>query len=208
MESVMPKLLLATGNSHKVREFLSLLRGVSFQLTTPAWEGLNVTVTEVGVSMEENARLKATTYGTRSGLLTLADDSGLEVEALGGGPGILSARCAGENASDEEKIEYLLTQLKGIPDGRRTACFCCVIAIATPQGKVRLCRGECQGFILTEPRGSYGFGYDPVFYLPELDKTMAELTLKEKNKVSHRGKAAQRARRILESIGVTREGDN
>ena len=124
-----------------------------------------------------------------------------EVEALGGLPGPLSRRFAGEGASDEDRIAFLLRKLEGVPWERRGARFVCAIALTTPAGELTLCRGECPGIIALEPRGEQGFGYDPVFYLPELDKTMAQLPLEEKNQVSHRGKAAQEAKRILERLG-------
>ena len=132
----------------------------------------------------------------------MADDSGLEVHILGGAPGRLSARWAGEDASDEDRVAYLLSKLKDVPIEERSAQFRCVIAIATPEGEVELCSGECQGLIALEPKGSEGFGYDPVFYLPELGKTMAELPLEVKNRYSHRGKAARKARRLLEKLKV------
>ncbi len=193
----MPKLLLATNNEGKAREYRSLLEGVPFELVTPAEVGISTEVAEVGKSFEENARLKATTLAAESGLLSLADDSGLEVEALGGEPGMLSARYAGEGASDEDRVSYLLTKLEGVPQERRTARFRCVIAIATPEGDVELCSGECDGVIAFAPRGEGGFGYDPIFYLPEMGKTMAELSPETKNRVSHRGRAAEKARQLL-----------
>jgi XTP/dITP diphosphohydrolase len=162
-------------------------------LVLPAELGITTKVSEVGDSLEENARLKASVMAGESQLLALADDSGLEVDALGGEPGQLSARYAGEGASDRDRIDYLLARLKGVPWERRTARFRCVIALATPDGEVELCSGECPGFITFEPRGEQGFGYDPIFYLPQLDKTMAELPLEVKNQVSHRGKAARQA---------------
>jgi len=197
----MPKLLLATNNKGKAREYKSLLQGIPFELVTPAELGISTEVAEVGKSFEENARLKAKTLAAESRLLALADDSGLEVDALGGEPGTLSARYAGEGASDRDRVSYLLTKLEGVPQEKRTARFRCVIAIATPQGEVELCSGECEGFIAFEPRGNRGFGYDPIFYLPELKKTMAELPPELKNKVSHRGKAAVKAREVLERLG-------
>ena len=171
------KLLLGTNNHGKVREYVMLLQNLPFTLVTPAEQGITTTVSEVGESLEENAKLKATTLAAQSHLLTLTDDSGLEIDALGGEPGRLSARYAGEGASDRDRINYLLARLKSVPWPERSACFRCVIAIATPDGMVKLCSGECQGFIACEPRGEEGFGYDPIFYLPELDKTMAELPL-------------------------------
>jgi len=193
----MPKLLLATGNKAKVREYKDLLQGLPFELVSLAELGINTRVDEVGGSLEENARLKATTLSRESQLLTLADDSGLEVDVLGGEPGRLSARYAGEGASDRDRVNYLLSRLKDVPEGKRSACFRCVIALATPDGEVELCSGDCRGVITLEPRGEEGFGYDPIFYLPGLDKTMAELTLEEKNRVSHRGRAAREAIKLL-----------
>ena len=195
-----PKLLLATGNQGKIREYRSLLREVPFELVTPADVQISGSVEEAGKSLEENARLKATTLANKSQLLTLADDSGLEVDALGGEPGPLSARYAGENATDQDRVNYLLSKLKGVPWEKRTACFCCVIALATPDGKVELCGGECRGIIAFEPRGEQGFGYDPVFYFPELGKTLAELPLAIKNQVSHRGQAARKAAQMLAEL--------
>ena len=195
-----PKLLLATNNQAKVREYKSLLQDLPYELVTLAEQGINVSVSEVGESLEENARLKATGLAAESQLTALADDSGLEVDALGGEPGRLSARYAGEDASDRDRINYLLTRLEGVPEEKRSARFRCVIAIATPDGKVELCSGECQGFITLTPKGEQGFGYDPIFYLPELGKTMAELPLALKNQVSHRGRAARQVYRVLEKL--------
>lgn len=200
----MPKLLLATNNEGKVREYKILLEGVPFELVTPADVGISTEVVEVGRTFEDNARLKATTLAAQSGLLSLADDSGLEVVALGGEPGTLSARYAGEGASDSDRVSYLLTKLEGVPGDKRAARFKCVIAIATPRGTVELCSGECDGFIALSPKGKRGFGYDPIFYLPELGKTMAELPLESKNKISHRGRAAARAREVLERLATNR----
>jgi len=191
------KLLLATNNRGKARELKELLRELPFELVLPGELGITAEVEETGGSLEENAALKATVLARESRLLALADDSGLEVDALGGEPGPLSARYAGEGASDKDRVEYLLAKLKGVPREKRTARFRCVIAIATPEGKVELCYGECQGLITFGPRGEKGFGYDPVFYFPELDKTMAELPLDVKNKVSHRGVAAREAVKYL-----------
>ena len=193
----MPKLLLATNNKGKVREYKQLLKDLPFELVSPAELGINTEVDEVGGSLEENARLKATILARESRLLVLADDSGLEVDALGGEPGRLSARYAGEGASDRDRVNYLLAKLKDVPGEKRSARFRCVIVIATPDGAVELCSGECHGFITLEPRGEEGFGYDPIFYFPQLDKTMAELPLEIKNQVSHRGQAARQAVQLL-----------
>jgi len=199
---LLKKLLLATNNEAKVREYKGLLQALPLELVTLAQEGITTVVSEVGESLEENARLKATALSTESGLVALADDSGLEVDVLGGEPGCLSARYAGEGASDRERIDYLLARLKGVPGEKRSARFRCVIAVAMPEGRVEFCSGECQGFITLEPRGRGGFGYDPIFYLPELDRTMAELPLKSKNRVSHRGQAARKLPPVLARLGI------
>lgn len=196
----MPKLLLATNNNAKVREYKALLADLPYRLVTLADEGIDLVVEEVGESLEENARLKATLLAARSRLITLADDSGLWVDALGGEPGRLSARYAGENATDRDRVGYLLKKLEGVPREKRTARFKCVIALATPEGRVELCKGECEGLITFQPEGERGFGYDPIFYLPELRKTMAELTLEEKNKVSHRARAAWQVPEALANL--------
>jgi XTP/dITP diphosphohydrolase len=196
----MAKLLLATTNVGKLREYRQLLEGLPFEMMTPADEGIDIAVAENKRTFEENARLKATTYSGLSGLVTLADDSGLEVDALDGEPGIISARFAGKEASDKDRIEHLLARLEGVPWEKRTAHFRCVVAIATPEGRTELYDGECQGLIGFEPKGENGFGYDPIFYLPEFGKTMAELTVEVKNQVSHRGRAARKAYRILEQL--------
>ena len=196
--SVSYKLLLATNNQGKAREYRSLLKSIPLELVTLAEQGITTVVDEAGESLEENARLKATLLAAETELLALADDSGLEVDALGGEPGRLSARYAGDDASDNDRVNYLLLRLGNVPWHKRFACFRCVIALATPSGEVELCSGECRGFITFEPKGKQGFGYDPVFYLPELGKTMAELPLEIKNRVSHRGQAARKVRRLLQ----------
>ncbi len=198
----MSKLLLATANQGKVREYMMLLQNLPFELVTLAEQSITTVVNEMGESLEENARLKATVLAEQSQLLTLADDSGLEVDALGGEPGRLSSRYAGEGASDRDRVNYLLARLKGVPWLERSARFRCVIAVATPSGMVELCSGECRGVITFEPRGEAGFGYDPVFYLPELDKTMAELPLEIKNQISHRGQAARKIYQVLKRLRV------
>jgi XTP/dITP diphosphohydrolase len=195
-----PKLLLATGNKAKLVELVSLFQELPCKLVTPSDIGISTDVDETGSNLEENARLKATALAARSRLLTLADDSGLEVRALGGKPGVLSARYAGTGASDAERISRLLSQMKDIPLNRRRAKFRCVIAVATPDGQVSLFSGDCPGLINFEPRGEMGFGYDPIFYLPRLGKTMAELLPEVKNRVSHRGKAARKAMPLLKRL--------
>lgn len=196
----MPKLLLASSNPGKIREYRLLLDNLGCQIVTLPEQGITEVVAEQGDSYEENARMKAVAYAKSSRLITLADDSGLEVDALNGKPGVHSARFAGENATDADRVAKLLAMLNGVPRDNRTACFKCVIAIATPEGGLDLCQGDCRGIITLEAKGENGFGYDPVFYLPELGKTMAELSLELKNKLSHRGHAARKAMEILTQL--------
>ena len=198
------RLLLATSNKGKVREYRSLLQSLPFDLVTLAEVGITADVEEVGETLEENARLKATALAAQSQMSALADDSGLEVDALGGEPGRLSARYAGEGASDRDRVNYLLSKLEGVSWEERSARFRCVIAVAVPDGQVEFCSGDCRGVIALEPKGEQGFGYDPIFYLPELDKTMAELPLEVKNEVSHRGKAARKVSQALKRLGYDR----
>jgi len=193
----MPRLLLASSNPGKVREYRLLLDNLGYQIVTLSEQGISKVTTESGNTYAQNAEIKATTYAKLSQLITLADDSGLEVDALHGKPGIHSARFAGENATDADRVTKLLAMMDGIPWNRRTAHFKCIIAIATPEGKLELCQGKCPGIIAFEAKGKNGFGYDPIFYLPKLAKTMAEIPLEIKNQLSHRGEAAQRARKIL-----------
>lgn len=194
------RLLIATHNRGKLTEFKELLAGMPFELVTLDDVGLRDDVEENGATYAENARAKALEYARRSGLLTLADDSGLEVDALGGEPGVRSRRYAGDHKTDPERIAFLLDKLRQVPRSKRTARFRCAIAVADPHGEVRECAGECQGVIEFAPRGSNGFGYDPVFELLDRGKTMAELPAEEKNKISHRARAAERAREILKDL--------
>lgn len=194
----MPTLLVATNNPGKVLEFRELLSGLPVAITFPSECGLILEVAETGETFEENARIKAAAYGKASGLLTLADDSGLEVDALGGAPGVWSARYAGPKASDADRVDKLLSALAGVPPRDRRARFRCVVAIATPDGRVRTEEGACEGTIGFEPRGSNGFGYDPVFVVHgQGGLTMAELAPEIKNQISHRARALMAARRVL-----------
>lgn len=196
-------ILLATGNPGKARELAELLAGVPYTLVTLADVGLPDDVEEVGVTLEENALIKARSYARRSGLTTLADDSGLEVDALGGAPGVHSKRFAGEDATDEERVAYLLQRLEGTPLEERTAAFRCVLAVAVPDGRALTREGVCRGIITDTPQGSDGFGYDPVFWVPEVGRTMAELTPSEKNRISHRARAAREAAELLRGSEVS-----
>jgi XTP/dITP diphosphohydrolase len=198
----MERLLIATNNKGKIREFQALLAGIPYALVTPNDLNLKLEVEETGVSYEANARLKARAFSQASGLLTLADDSGLEVDALNGEPGIHSARYAGPAAKDGNKIDFLLSKLQGVPEEKRTARFRCVIAIAGAVEKVWYCEGKCEGRITLAPRGAEGFGYDPVFLFPEMGKTMAELPEDVKNQISHRGRAAFEAVKYLKGLST------
>jgi len=198
----MPRLLLATTNKGKAAEYRDLFKGLDFELVTLDQAGISREADESYNTFEENARHKAAFYAELGGLLTLADDSGLEVDALNGEPGVRSSRYAGDNATDADRVSYLLDKLKDIPQQKRRARFRCVIAVARPGGPVETVEGVCDGYIAMEPRGRNGFGYDPVFYLPEYGRTIAELSPETKNRISHRGRAAVKARRLLEIMPV------
>lgn len=194
----MSQFLLATNNLHKAAEFRAILSGCGWELVTPAEIGLKLKVEESGATYAENASLKALAFARASGMPALADDSGLEVDALGGEPGLRAARFAGPEATDEERRRLLLQRLQGVPRGQRTARFRTIIAIATLEGEVSFSEGVLEGRIAETERGGHGFGYDPLFELREGNKTLAELTPEEKNRISHRGLAAAGARRLLE----------
>ena len=196
------KLLIATHNRGKLREYRELLDGLPYELVTLDDVGITHDIEETGATFEENARIKAIAYSQQSGLLTIADDSGLEVDALGGEPGVYSKRYAGDGASDSDRIHFLLNKLRDVPDTKRSARFRCVIVIADAQGKQWTSAGKCEGKIAFAPRGTNGFGYDPVFLMADYNfvQTMAELPEAEKNRVSHRGRATEGARKILESL--------
>ncbi len=196
----MRKLLIATHNRGKVREYRRLLEGLPFDVVYLDELGINDSVEETGETFAENAISKALAYARMTGLLTWADDSGLVVDALGGAPGVRSARYAGPGATDEERYRKLLHEMDGIPWEKRTARFRSVVAIATPGGHAWTTEGVCEGMIAFEPKGNYGFGYDPIFYLPELGKHMAELPPDKKNRISHRGEAAGKAKKLLERL--------
>lgn len=190
----MTKLLVATNNPGKVAEYRELLAGLPVEITYPAQEGLDLEIDETGETFEANALIKALAYAHASGLPSLADDSGLEVDALGGAPGVRSARYAGPRASDAGRYRKLLDELASVPDEQRTARFRCVVALALPSGDVMTADGTCEGKIGFVPRGQYGFGYDPVFVVDCFQgKTLAELPPDVKNLISHRARAVAAA---------------
>src|SRR2546428_143316 len=198
LEICMLSLLLATTNRHKLKEFRAIFANLPFHLLSLNDLHLDLDVEETGTTFVENARLKALAYAQAAEMLTLADDSGLEIDALGGAPGVYSARFLQPDASYEERFRFILEQLRGLPMEQRTARFRCVITLAEPSGYCRSVTGVVEGVIADAPRGEHGFGYDPIFLLPELGKTMAELTPEVKNRISHRGRAARLARALLE----------
>ncbi|MGD9651947.1 MAG: XTP/dITP diphosphatase, partial [Candidatus Dadabacteria bacterium] len=189
------EIVLATGNKGKVKEFEGLLHGIAARIIGLGDLESPPEVVEDGETFMDNALKKARTIAKFSGKPALADDSGLAVDALGGRPGVYSARYSGDDATDEKNIDKLLGELGDAE--HRSARFVCFLALVTPDGKETVVSGKCEGVILTERRGSGGFGYDPVFYLPEYGKTMAEIPADLKNQISHRARAAEKLVRIL-----------
>ena len=184
------KVILASKNPHKLTELSVILSQHGFEIALESEYGLDIDVDETGTTFEENSLLKAEAVMKASGLPVLADDSGLMVDALDGAPGVYSARY-GHKSSDGERTEFLLENMKDVPDDKRTAKFVCVITCLWPDGRKIVARGECPGVITREVHGKNGFGYDPVFYLPELGMTYAELPSEQKNAISHRARALQ-----------------
>lgn len=194
-------IVVATRNTGKVREIAELLIDLPYRFINLLDMPEIPEVVEDGDTFEANAVKKAVETARAAGMWALADDSGLEVDALGGRPGVYSARFSGENATDESNRQLLLELLKDIPLDRRSARFVCVIAIASPKGDVRTVRGNCEGRISFAPRGSSGFGYDPLFEVPEFSwMTFAEIEEFQKNSISHRGRALQAAKEILKDL--------
>ncbi len=186
-----PILLFASTNRGKIRELAALLKGTGYGLTTPDELGLDLDVEETGQTYEENARLKAAAFCQASGLYSLADDTGLEVSALDGAPGLHSARFSSiPNASDADRRQLLISRLRNKPRPW-LARFVCVVALASPDGPMESAFGSCDGEIIPDERGREGFGYDRIFLFPKLNKTMAELKMEEKNRISHRAMAVR-----------------
>ena len=196
----MNRLLIATNNKGKLEEVQALLSGLPIELITPDRAGVELHVTEDGRTYADNAGKKAAAFARMSGLISLADDSGLEVDALNGAPGLYSARYVpGGSATDADRRAFLLSNLRPHPRPW-PARFRAAIAIAVPHGTVQTVEGECEGEIIPEERGTGGFGYDPIFFIPELGRTMAELDMEEKNRISHRARAIIKARPILKAL--------
>jgi XTP/dITP diphosphohydrolase len=193
----MPILIIATTNPGKLREYAAILADLPLTVRSLGDIGADVDVEETGATFADNARLKAEYYARHTGHTVLADDSGLEVAALGGEPGVYSHRYAGPGASDADRNALLLRKLADVPAGRRGARFVCVIALARPDGAVELVEGVLPGAIADAPRGSGGFGYDPLFVIEGEDATLAEIPAARKNQISHRARAAQAARSVI-----------
>ncbi|MGC9319256.1 MAG: XTP/dITP diphosphatase [Armatimonadota bacterium] len=200
MRTVLRRLILATENQHKVREIRTLLADLAVEVGHLGELERPPELTETGQSFAENARQKACAVAEATGELALADDSGLMVDALGGEPGVRSARYAGEGGSQQDLIEKLLHELEGVELCDRTARFVCVLSLCGPEGEIGRWEGVVEGLITAEPRGHGGFGYDPVFYYPPAEMTFAQMPPGDKNRVSHRGRALEAFRRDLPAI--------
>jgi XTP/dITP diphosphohydrolase len=196
----MHKLVIATHNQGKLLEYRQLLADLPLEVVSLDDLGITVDVNETGQTFAENARLKAQAYAKMTGLATWADDSGLEVNALDGRPGVYSARYGGPGLSDPDRVRLLLQEMDGLPAPQRTARFRCAVAIALPDGSLHTVEDAVEGLIAGAPRGDNGFGYDPVFLLPDRSLTMAELPPAVKNLISHRGKAARAAKLLIAQI--------
>ena len=193
----MEKIILATGNENKVREIRQIMEGCGIEIISMKEAGVFEDITEDGTTFEENAVIKAKTIAAKAGMLTLADDSGIEIDFLDKAPGIYSARFMGENTPYSEKNSAILDKLSGVPDEKRTARFVCAVAAVWPDGKYETVRATMEGIIAHKAAGENGFGYDPIFFLPEKGCTSAELSPEEKNAISHRGKAFRMMREKL-----------
>ncbi|MGN0418512.1 XTP/dITP diphosphatase [Anaerostipes faecalis] len=191
------RLIFATGNEGKMREIREILADTGYEILSMKEAGIDLDIVEDGKTFEENAIIKAKAVMEASGELTLADDSGLEIDAFGGEPGIYSSRYLGEDTSYTEKNQIILERMKDIPEEKRSARFVCVIAAAFPDGQTYTTRGTMEGIIGYESKGGNGFGYDPIFYLPEFKKYSAQLSSDEKNHLSHRGEALRKMKEVL-----------
>ncbi|TWT26302.1 XTP/dITP diphosphatase [Planomicrobium sp. CPCC 101110] len=193
----MKKVIIATQNKGKAKDFETLLSPLGYQVLTLRDVAEELDIEETGATFEENAIIKAEAVASALQTPVIADDSGLEIDALNGEPGVYSARYAGGVKSDEANIDKVLDKLGGVPEEERTARFRCVLAVAAPDQKTVTVSGSCEGRIWSERRGENGFGYDPIFYVPALGKTMAELSPEEKAAISHRGNAIRELKNAM-----------
>lgn len=196
-DEFMKKIIFATGNEGKMKEIRLILADLPVEVVSMKEAGIDVNIVEDGDTFEENALIKATTIRDLTGELVLADDSGLEVDYMDKAPGVYSARFLGEHTSYTIKNQYIIDKLKDVRGSERSARFVCVIAAAFPNGQTRTCRGTIEGEIGYKPAGANGFGYDPIFYVPEYGCSTAELSPEVKNKVSHRGKALEAMKSVV-----------
>lgn len=196
----MKRLVFATGNEGKMKEIRMILGDLDYEILSMKEAGITADIVEDGKTFEENAEIKAKAISKLANCLVLADDSGLEVDYMDKQPGIYSARWLGEDTSYDVKNNKIIENLKGVPDEERTARFVCAVAAAFPDGRVITKRGTIEGIIGYEQRGENGFGYDPIFFLPEYGKTTAELSPEEKNKISHRGRALEQIKEELKRM--------
>lgn len=193
----MDKIIFATGNEGKMKEIRLLLEDLGVKILSLKEAGIHLEIQENGTTFEENAVIKARAVMEETGTLVLADDSGLEIDYLNGEPGVYSARYLGEDTSYRIKNQNLIDRLRGVPEEKRTARFVCVIAAVFPDGRILTTRGTIEGIIGYEERGDGGFGYDPIFWLPEYGCSTAELSMEKKNELSHRGKALSAMKKEL-----------
>lgn len=193
----MKNIIVATANKGKIKEIKQILKDLPFNVVSMADVGIDIDIEETGSSFEENALIKARAVSELTGEITMADDSGLEVDYLDGAPGIYSSRFAGENATDEQRVQKLLNLLENVPLENRTARFVCAAVMLFPDGEQITTRGTCEGYIGFEPKGNNGFGYDPVFYFNQTASTIAEMPDERKNEISHRAVALSK---LVESL--------
>ena len=197
------RILVATNNARKLAEFRRLLAAAPVELVAPGDAGIALDVDETGTSFAANAVLKARAFAAATGMLALADDSGIEVDALDGAPGVLSARYGGPGLDDAGRTQRLLDELAGVPDGERGCHYVAVLALTWPDGTTETFEGRCDGMVAREPAGANGFGYDPVFFVPTAGWTMAELGPGEKDAISHRGRATRALATRLAALAST-----
>ena len=197
---MMNKMVIASKNKGKVKEIKKLLSDMPFDVISMLEEDVDIDIVEDGRTFEENALIKAKAVKNHISAIVVADDSGLEVDYLDGAPGIYSARFAGEGSSDEQNYMKLLSMLEGVEESKRTARFVCAIAVVLPDNSNLIVKGECEGRIGFKPEGDNGFGYDPLFYIPQFDATMAQLDISVKNSISHRAKALGKLVKRLNDI--------